>query len=204
MKLYYAAPSTYSRKALIAFYEKEIEFTPELVNLMDKDSRAAYRKLNPIGKVPLLVLEDGYMVPESTSIIEYIDQKFDTGTKLISKDPDTARLTRFMDRMNDLYLSNSFGTIFFDGMKPDDKKDPEAVVTARERIAMCYHHMDNAVGQHDWLVEGDFSMADCAAIPALAYLKDAVPFDDRANLNAYWNRVTERPSVQKMFKLVGA
>ncbi len=47
MKLYYHPVSTYAQKAVIAFYEKSVEFAPELVNLMDEAARAAYRKIYP-------------------------------------------------------------------------------------------------------------------------------------------------------------
>ncbi|GMQ96224.1 MAG: hypothetical protein BMS9Abin14_750 [Gammaproteobacteria bacterium] len=58
MKLYYRPISTYAQKAQIAFYEKSVAFTPELVNLMDEAARAAYRKIYPLGKVPLPVLDE--------------------------------------------------------------------------------------------------------------------------------------------------
>ena len=73
MKLYCALPSPYSQKVLIAFKEKGIKFDPEYVNLMDPEKHAEYKKFYPIGKVPLLVLEDGYMIPESSIIVEYLD-----------------------------------------------------------------------------------------------------------------------------------
>ena len=63
MKLYYHPLSSYSSKALTALYEKGLEFTPVLINLMDKAEHAKYRELYPLGKVPLLVLDDGSMIP---------------------------------------------------------------------------------------------------------------------------------------------
>jgi glutathione S-transferase len=67
--LHYAIPSTYSQKAVLAFHEKGVPFTPAPVNLIDPAGAAAYRKLYPLGKIPLLT-GDNLFIPESTIIIE--------------------------------------------------------------------------------------------------------------------------------------
>src|SRR5689334_20819066 len=97
MKLYYNPVSPYSQKALTAFYEKNVSFEPEIVNFRDPAAMEAYRKVNPLGKVPTLVLEDGWKIPESTIIIEYLEDHF-TGKQLIPAEKDAARQTRFHDR----------------------------------------------------------------------------------------------------------
>ena len=76
MKLYYAPVSTYSQKALIALYEKGLAFEPEIVELTSADARAAYEQVYPLGKVPFLMADDGWAVPESTIIIEFLDDRF--------------------------------------------------------------------------------------------------------------------------------
>lgn len=202
MKFYYQPLSTYSQKALIALYEKGIEFTPEIVNLFEPEGAKEYRKLYPIGKVPLLVLDEpeGYQVPESTSIIEYIEQKFDQGTKLIPNDPDQARQARFFDRMNDLYVSNSFGVLFFGARKPPEKQDADAMNNAKEKLDICYGHLDKMLGENTWLGGTHFTIADCALIPSLGYLRMVYPYEQHKHLTAYWNRAAERPSVARVLK----
>ena len=81
MKLYYYPLSTYCQKVLIALYEKSVDFTPERVSLMDDAERDAYRKIYPLGKIPLLVLDDGHWVPESSIIVEYLDTHFSRRTE---------------------------------------------------------------------------------------------------------------------------
>src|SRR5262245_40342691 len=107
MKLYYHPLSTYSQKTVMAFHEKEVSFTPEIINVFDPTAHAAYRAVNPLGKVPMLVLDDDWKIPESSIIIEYLDTHFSTGTRLIPEDKDLARQTRFRDRMADLYINDS-------------------------------------------------------------------------------------------------
>lgn len=92
-------------KALLAFYEKGVSFEPQLVNLMSPEGKAAFEKINPIGKVPFLKPNDAWQVPESTSIIEYLEDKCPGTPRLIPEDREPARFVRFMDRMTDLYYN---------------------------------------------------------------------------------------------------
>src|SRR5688500_19217818 len=134
MKLYFHPRSPYSQKTMIAFHEKQVSFTPVMVNLADAAARAEHRKLNPLGKVPVLVLDDGWKIPESSIIIEYLDTHFASGPRLIPEDRDLARQTRFHDRIVDLYVNDPMTLIFFDGQKPDAKRNPDPVATTHTRL----------------------------------------------------------------------
>jgi glutathione S-transferase len=200
MKLYYHPISTYSQKVLIAFAEKGLSFTPEIVDIMG--GRAEYKKVNPNGKVPLLVLDDGWRVPESTIIIEYLEGHFPkSGTRLIPEDVDLARRARFMDRMSDLYLNETMTTILFDGMKPQEEREPKRVAAAKERLDINYPLIDSRLEKDkgQWLVGDQFTMADCSLAPCLFYLRQVYPFTQYKNIEAYWNRVSERPTVKARF-----
>ena len=196
MKLYYFPLSTYAQKTLIALYEKSVDFEPVLVNLQDETERTEYRKIYPLGKVPLLVRDDDWLIPESSIIIEYIDANFEAGPRLIPADGELARQTRFADRVNDLYLNDSITTLLFQSWKPEDQRDLERIETARFRAAVLYQYMDKSLEEKDWLV-GDFSMADCAAAPALLYGEQVFPFAEHGNVAAYWDRLKARSSVQR-------
>src|SRR5262245_3616070 len=107
MKLYYNPLSTYSQKVMIAFNEKGIAYTPEFVDLGSPEARAAFGKISPLGKVPFLKPSEDWQVPESTSIIEYLEDKFPDRRRLIPHGGgDAARQVRFMDRMSDLYYND--------------------------------------------------------------------------------------------------
>lgn len=62
MKLYYHPLSSYSQKTLMAFQEKGVSFTSEIVDLMSPEGREAYKKIYPLAKIPLLVLDDGWFI----------------------------------------------------------------------------------------------------------------------------------------------
>ena len=195
MKLYYNPISTYSQKALIAFYEKGIDFEPNIVSLMDPDDLAKYRKVYPMGKIPCLVLDDGHLIPESSIIIEYIDDMGEP--RLIDGDNEQIRKIRFKDRMLDLYLNDPIVTLLLQGMKPEDQRDPERMATAQFRIDTMYGFMEAEFEKHPFASGDQFSMADCAAAPALFCAEQTAPFAEYKNISAYWERLKQRPSVQR-------
>ncbi len=197
MKLYFHPISTYSQKVVIAMYEKDVKFTPSIVNIMDPAEVAEYRKTNPGGKVPFLLLDDGWKIPESTIIVEYLEGHHPQGTKLIPADKDLARRTRFIDRMADLYLNETMTTILFDGMKPAGEKEPGRVAKAKATLDTHYPLIDANFGKSKWAVGDEFSMADCALAGPLFYLRKVHPYASFKNIDAYWNRLNERPSVKR-------
>ncbi len=195
MKLYYNPISTCSQKTLLAFYEKGLEFEPNIVALMDPEAREAYREVYPLGKIPCLVLDDGHIIPESSIIIEYIDNMAEP--RLIDGDAEQTRKIRFKDRMLDLYLNDSVVTLLFQSMKPEEQKDQERIDTAKFRVDTIYSFMEHELGQNQYAQGNTFTMADCAAAPALFYAELLAPFAEHKNISAYWERLKERESVQK-------
>lgn len=201
MKLYAHPVSAYSQKALIALYEKGIDFDLELVNLFDPAARADFKKMNPSGKIPLLVLDDGTRIPESTIIIQYLEDEFGAkGTRLIPADKTLARQTRLHDRLFDLYMNEPMTTVFFDGRKPEAEREPKRVAAAKAMLDGSYAAYDHHLVKHTWAVGDAFTMADCAAAPALGYLRMVYPFLDFKNLTAYANRLAERPSYERVLE----
>ena len=198
MKLYYFPLSTYSQKVMIAFNEKGISYEPELVDLTSPEGREAYAKINPIGKVPFLKPSDDWMVPESTSIIEYLEDKFPETPRLIpASGGDAARQVRFMDRMSDLYYNDQITELLF--QKIDFRpQDEQRAARARKYAAMTYSYWDERLASQPWLCGDSFTMADCAAIPPMFYAQNAAPFADYPNVVAYWQRAQERPSYAKV------
>ena len=198
MKLYYNPLSTYSQKVMIAFNEKGIAYEPQLVDMMSAESRAAFEKVYPLGKVPFLKPSEDWQVPESTSIIEYLEDKFPNTPRLIPPSGgDAARQVRFMDRMADLYLNDPVGELLFQklGFRTQDN---DKAARARKHITFSFEHYDKRLAKQPWLCGEAFTMADCAAIPALYYAQTVMPFDAYPNIVAYWQRALKRPSVVKV------
>jgi len=195
MKLYYHLRSRYSQKVLIALYEKQIAFDPIHLYPGDPADRAKILEITPIGKVPVLVLDNGWKIPESSIIVEYLDGH-GSGPSLIPEDRDLARQTRFHDRIADLYVTEPYGTILRD-------KDPERVQKAHERLDALFTGIDRHLANRSWLMGDAFTLADCSLIPTLA--EHAVhPFDKFKNLTAYYERARSRPSVARVQRELAA
>jgi len=201
LTLYYHPLSSYCMKALIALYENETPFTPQLVKLMDPAERAEFVKIWPIGKFP--VLKDGdWIVPESSIIIEYLDQKYPGKTRFIPADPDAARQMRMRDRFFDLYVMEHMVKIVGDRLRPEGKHDPFGVEEARNRLATALAMSDEAMAGKSFAFGDGFTMADCAAVPALFYAAKVVADFASAypNVAGYLDRQLKRPSVARTLR----
>ena len=166
-ELYYHPLSTYSQKVLIAIYEKGLVFKPHIVNLMAEGERERYRKIYPLGKIPLIVLNHGPLIPESSIIIEYLESL--GGAPLISTNSDVARKTRFKDRFIDFYLTDSVVTLFSESRKPKGERDKRKIETARYRSKAVYDFLEYELSESAWANGDEFSLSDCAAGAAFCY-----------------------------------
>jgi glutathione S-transferase len=201
LRLYYHPLSSFCQKVLIALYETGADFTPQIVDLRDEKERAEFLKLWPIGKFPVLKDEArDRLVPETSIIIEYLAQHYPGKSKLVPKDADEARQMRLRDRFFDLYVNMEMQKIIGDRMRPADKKDPFGVDQAKHRLATVYDMLERQVGK-GWIMGEAFTMADCAAAPALFYANMVVPFmDTHKKVATYFKRLTKRPSYARVQK----
>ena len=202
LTLHFHPLASYCHKVLIALYENDTPFTPNMVDLSNESERAALLKLWPIGKFPVLADDArNQTVPESTVIIEYLDRHYPGRTKLIPADVDRAWQTRLRDRFYDLYVHEPVQKIVGDRLRPDGKKDPHGVEEARVRLGTSYRIIDQGMAGHTWAMGDTFSLADCAAAPALFYGNEVMPFgESQANVAAYFGRLKARPSYARVLK----
>jgi glutathione S-transferase len=130
LTLYLHPLSSFCHKALIALYESGIAFTPVVIDLGDKASSDAFKKVWPVGRFP--VLQDGErVVPESTSIIEYLSVHYPEKTKLIPMGAERALTVREWDRFFDLNLHLHVQKVIGDRIRPDGEHDPHGVAHAK-------------------------------------------------------------------------
>lgn len=200
LTLHFHPLSSFCHKVLIALYENDTPFTPHLVDLGDAEARAALLKLWPIGKFPVLCdAARDRTVPETSIIIEYLDQTFPGPTRFIPADPELAREVRLADRFYDLHVMDPMQKIVADRLRPAAGKDPLGVEQARARLATAYGVIERDMATRRWAAGDSFSMADCAAAPALFYAGKVAPFaDTHPNIAAYFARLQERPSYARV------
>lgn len=202
LTLHYHPLSSFCWKVLIALYENGTPFTPHSVNLGDPDERAALKRLWPICKFP--VLQDAARnetVPESTVIIDYLDRHYRGATRLIPADAELALQTRLSDRFFDLYVHLPMQKIIGDRLRPAGAKDPYGVAEARAQLRTSYDMIEQGLVRGPWAMGEGFTLADCAAWPALFYGNSVEPFGAaRTHLTAYVDRLRARPSVARVVK----
>lgn len=201
LTLHFHPLASFCWKALIALYENDTPFMPNIVNLGDPAERAALQKLWPIGKFP--VLSDDVRqqtVPESTVIIEYLDRHYPGPTRFLSDDPDLALQTRLRDRFLDDYVHLPMQKIVGDRLRPAGARDPHGVAEARAQLRTAYAMIEQQVASGGWAMGSYFSLADCAAAPCLFYGNKVEPFGEFRNTSAYLERLQARPSVARVLK----
>ena len=198
MKLYYNPLSTYSQKVMLAFNEKGLTYTPKVVNLMSPEARAAYEQVNAIGKVPFLVADDGRPVPESTIIIEFLEDRFPNTPRLIPTGDSEGGPPGALRRPAGGSLLQRSGRR---AAVPASRHAREGQGQGRPRprsTSTSTTHWDARLAKQPWLCGERFTMADCAAIPVLYYAQEVAPFSDYANVIAYWQRAQQRPSYARV------
>jgi glutathione S-transferase len=199
LTLYYHPLSSFCWKALIALYETETPFTPHLVDLGDPKDAAAFKAIWPIGKFPVL-REDktGAVIPESSIIIEYLEQHGGRAIQLIPDDPERAREARLRDRVFDLYVHQPMQRIVADRLRPAEAKDAFGVAAARDQLGVAYAMIERELEGRRWACGEAFGIADCAASPALHYADKLAPISDFPNLAAYLKRLMARPAFARV------
>jgi glutathione S-transferase len=202
LTLYMHPLASFCQKVLIAFYENDTPFEPRIVDLDDETSRAEFLKMWPIGRMPMLRDEArDRTIPESSIIIEYLAQHYPGKMQLIPTDVDLARQACFRDRFYDLYVQEPMQKIVTDRLRPAGKNDPHGVEQAKGLLQAAYGTIEHDMSTKTWAMGNAFSIADCAAAPALFYADLVLPFGDTyPNTAAYLWRLMERPSFARVVR----
>lgn len=191
----YAHPfSSYCQKALIALYENDTPFEFRMLAFGDEEATAELKTLWPLARMPVLV-DGGRAVVEATIIIEHLALHHPGPVRLIPEAPRAALEVRMMDRFFDNYISTPQQKVVFDRIRPEESRDPHGVADARALLETAYHWLDGVMAEREWAAGDTFSLADCAAGPALFYADWTHPIDERfEHVRAYRNRLNARPS----------
>ena len=202
LKLYFHPLASFCHKALIALYENRIPFEPIIVDLRDEASSAAFRAVWPMAKMPVLRDEArNRTVAESTIIIEFLDAHYGGPTRFLPADADRAWQARMWDRFYDHYVQEPMQKIVGDRLRPEGKTDAYGVELAKAQLQKAYGVMERQMDSKAWAIGDDFTLADCAAAPALFYANTVVPFaETHKDLAAYLDRLMLRPSFARVLE----
>jgi glutathione S-transferase len=190
--------ASYCWKALIALYERDVPFESHVVG--DAADRARLAELWPSATIPVLVDDAaGITLPESTIIVEYVDRLGDA-PQLIPADPAAALQARLWDRVIDGHVMTPMQKIVLDSLRPEDRRDLDGVADAHAQLDRAYALLDKHLADGHWAAGRAFTVADCAAAPALFYARVVHRWGDErlANLTRYYTRLTARPAVARV------
>ena len=152
----------------------------------------------PLAKFPVLQDRDlGLVLPESSIIIEHLDRHYPSTRPLLPRDTDAALQVRLWDRILDNYVHAPMQQIVADRIQAA-RGDTGPL---RAALGVAYGLVDRQLGAREWLVGDQFSLADCAATPALFYASVLQPFPAECpRLAAYFERLVARPSVRRVLE----
>jgi glutathione S-transferase len=200
LKLYFHPLSSFCHKVLIALYESGVPFEARTVDLFKEIGE--FRNIWPIGKIPVLRDEaKDRTIPETSIIIEYLAQHHPGKAQLFPADRDRCREMRLRDRFFDLYVNVPMQKVVTDRLRPAGRNDPHGVEEARELLKTSLGMIDADMASNRWAMGEEFTMADCAAAPALFYADMVMPFrETHKNAIAYLDRLKQRPSYARVLK----
>jgi glutathione S-transferase len=194
----YAHPfASYCQKVLIALYENGTPFTYRRIGPEDPTAMTELAALWPLKKFPVLV-DEGQTYVESSVIIEYLAIRHPGVVQLIPEDPQGALQVSILDRFFDNYVMTPMQRIVADFMRPASDRDPLGVKEARSLLDSAYGWLNGVMAARNWAYGDDFSLADCAAAPALFYADWVHGVSDEfPHVRAYRRRLLARPSVAR-------
>ena len=198
LTLYYHPLSSFCHKVLVGLYEHGVYFEKREINLGDEADRATLTALWPFTKFPVLSDQRrGRDVAESSIIIEYVDHHSGDNRKMIPADWEDALEVRLWDRVFDAYVHAPMQAIVANRIRGGSAD----MAAERAMIETAYRMIERRMAGRKWVAGKDFSMADCAAVPALFYANTVSPFpDDCVNVQSYYERLMTRPSVARVLE----
>ncbi len=191
--------AAYCWKALIALYERDVPFERRQID--DEADRAALAELWPLASMPVLVDDEaGVALPESTIVVEYLD-RFGEAPPLVPVEREAALRARLWDRVIDGHVATPMQKIVADALRPEGREDPHGVEEARAELDRTYPVLDaHLAAGGPWMAGPDFTLADCAAAPALFYARVVHRWDETAlpHLTRYYEALSARPAVARV------
>ena len=201
MKLYSAGLSPFAARVRLAIYAKSLPV--DIVSPPEGGLKSPeYLAINPIGKIPALVLADGTVIPESDTIVEFLADAFPaSGLKPAS--PEVAAKARLLARVSELYVMSAGGRLF--GQMNPKTRDEAVVAAAFEELEKGLEHLNVFATEDSYAVGDVLTMADCALVPVFFFLGlfgqvfgKGDLLAGHGKLSAYWTRVQADPVVKKV------
>lgn len=203
MKLLYTVNSPYARKVRIAAIEKHIDVTLEEVVLAAPD--CPVKQYNPLGKVPVLILDDGDSLYDSRVIVEYLDHRTPLA-HLIPADNSSKIAVRRWEALAD-GVCDAAVAVMLEQRKSAELHDAAYIAKHMEKVTRGLAVLNLDLTKKKWCVNGAFSLADIAVGCVLGYLELRFKHIDLAseypNLSALYIELMKRDSFKSTMSVAG-
>lgn len=195
MKLIGSLASPYTRKVRVVLAEKMIECQLELADPWAADSTVP--QVNPLGKIPCLVMDDGGAMFDSRVIVEYLDA-ISPVHKLIPNGGRERAEVKCWEALCDGLLDAGILLRAEVSQRPPEQRTPGWIARQEGKIAAAIDAMATGLGERSWACDGKYSLADVSIGCALLWLEFRFPQNDwrarHPNLSAHVDRLAQRPS----------
>jgi len=166
MKLVTSLTSPYGRKVRVVLLEKKIPFKLQVENPWLPDSPVA--SLNPLGKVPVLVLEDGVSVFDSRVIVEYLDHVSPVA-HLIPTEPKSRMAVRGIEALAD-GVTDAAVALYLEKKRVPEQQNPDWLLVQEKTLFRGLEALSEALGENAWFLGNSMTLADVASGCTLGYL----------------------------------
>lgn len=186
--------SSYTQKVLLALYENALPFDFRSIGPETPEHTADWGQRWPIRKFPLLI--DGPReIAESSIILEYLHLSRRLAVPLLPADPMEALEVRFLDRFFDLHVMDAAQHAVDGALTGDPLRRAEGLARSADKLDRAWPWLEARLAGREWAAGAVFSLADCAASPALFYADWIHPIPESCPvLRAYRARLLARPA----------
>lgn len=196
MKLIGSLTSPYVRKTRIVLAEKKIEYEFVLDSPWVEGTQVA--KFNPLGKIPVLVLDDESTLFDSRVIVEYLDNMTPNNKLLPASGRERITVKRWEALADG--ISDAAAAAFLEAKRPKKQQSQEWIDRQRGKIALALESISEEIGEAPWCFGNSMCLADIAVGAALGYLAFRFPDIDfqaqHPNLGRLYEKLMQRPSFQ--------
>ncbi len=197
MQLLGTQTSPYTRKARLVLLEKKIPHTYLVDAPNDPGSQVA--RVNPLGRIPALILDEDTCVFDSTVIAEYADALNDSPILIPRSDAGARMRVKRWEALADGIMDSAV-VVRTELIRPAEKQSADVLKLHNDAITRALAHAAGQLGQREWCEGASISLADLALVSALLYLDLRQAERDwrsaHPDLAAWFARMSARDSVQ--------
>ncbi|NEO60238.1 MAG: glutathione S-transferase family protein [Moorea sp. SIO4G2] len=195
LKFYNNPMSNNARRVWIALLEKQIEFEPFEIKLDGDQFTPEFIEINPFHHVPVLI-DDGFKVIESLAILDYLEAKYPTPA-LMPTDPQAIATVRMIELVNVNELAPAIVTFMRHNLEIE--VEAKKLEQAQQKLATVMKFYNEKLGDKNYFVEGQFTVADIVAGLSVYFLsKIGVSLADYPSVQNWQTTLQQRESWQQV------